>query len=343
MKILTNTIFAVFVLAVLAASALWGIKESVEARAEKKLAAFLEKSAGNENMQARLMNSTLYVFDMFHNGETAPDDFLSGLKPFVTAAALPAGFRTRAGAYAVLNPQQKDDRSAAQALQFILKLQGINAYEWQVISPHAVKNAVVVQDKDGAFKYLDPASGVIAMFDNMMIIGPYAARSLISEGTPYQEVFIGLSDKADASFYADFAHVMMAPPDYPVYVNVAAPVYEDEPIVLGQVDGSAQDVADASSALQLTPYMDYLGNKHTAEVHRSVYFTDPARVTITLTDPVDPSMIKTNIKPQIEGKKLIFEVPEDEALVLDAKQPEGRLFAKKNRYAPIDQIIIEHL
>lgn len=342
MKILKFAVVTIVLVVALGLGALLAAKSSVETSAEEKVAAYIEKSKEYDELNTKLMNATLYVFEEFENGQAAENDnSFQDYKDILTSPFLPDALRTNPAAFAVLNVDDQSKDRAAQALQFVLKLQGIDTHQWEIISPHATKTAVIVLLPDGSYNYLDPEDGVIAMYENQMLLGPYAARYLISNGEDYQKVFIKLAENADVSFYENFAHVMMAPPSYPVFVSVAAPVYE-EPILLGELDGSAKDVAKASSGLDLTPYMDYVGQKHKAQVKRTVYFTDPARITFILTEDADPSLFNANIKPKVEGKKFVFEVPQDEALIFDDGKPAFSIF-KKDTFVPVDQIIIEHL
>ena len=342
MKFLNTTLFVILIAVLIAFASLWGAKTYVEANAEEKVAAYIEKSREYTDLNAQLMNAALYVYEEFGQQDVeGAESPLGQFENILTSPALPGFLKTSPGAFAVSNPQSGPDGNAAKILQFVLALQGIDSHEWEIISPKNTRTGLVVKDKDQTFKYLDPAAGVIAMYENQVLLGPYAARFLVSNGDDYQKIFVKLAESSDVSFYEDFAHVMMAPPSFPVYVNVAAPVY-DEPIVLGELNGDAKDVAQASSQLDLTPYMDYLGQKHKAHVQRTLYFTHPAKITFVLTDDFDPSSLKANITPEVDGKKLVFKVPEDEPLILDDGKS-ALSFMNKNKYVPVDQIIIEHL
>jgi hypothetical protein len=178
------------------------------------------------------------------------------------------------------------------------------------------------------------------MYENSMLVGPYAARFFVSDGTDYRSIFMKLDEGSDLSFYEDFAHTIFAPPGYPLYISVAAPVL-DEPLVFGEVDGKADDVAKATAEWDLTLYFDYFGKKFDEQILRRVYFTEGAKITFTLTEDFDPAVLTTNIKPEIDGRKLVFNVPEDEALILE----DAKAAVSKNPggFIPVDQIIIERL
>lgn len=225
------------------------------------------------------------------------------------------------------------EQEAVDALIKVLAAQSLNAESWTIIAPKGEKKAAIVKLENQTYKYLDPHLGVVAVFKGKTIIGPYAARFLMSGGSEHDEVFEELNENANSEFYRDFAHVMMAPPGSPVYIHVAAPVFQD-PIVLGELDGSAEDVAASASIMQLTPYLDYIGRKHGEKVERLIYFTDPARVTMTLTKPYDPAVMTANIEPQVDGNTVSFDVPQDEPLILHDLSDD---------FIDVDQLVIKPL
>ena len=326
----TLLIFILLVL-VLGIGALWGVKTMTEQKAEEKVATYLEKAEEYTNLTQKLLNATLHAFEQNHDADESPH-IIAQFQKYLESEKLPAFLRTSKGAIGVAYPQ-KSDKAAVKNLAFILGKQGFTTQEWKIISPEGLKTALIVKMEDGTFKYLDPVDGVVAMYENQVLIGPYAARFLVADGYDYRTVFVKVHEESDRSFYKEFAHVMMAIPGNPLYINVAAPVF-DEPLVLGEINGSSDDVAAASSEELLTPYMNYIGQKHGEDVHRSIFFTSDAKITFTLTEPADPAMLDANIKPQIEGNKISFRVPVDEGLVLKDQT---------EHFLPVDQIIIEKL
>ena len=324
-----------------AAVGAWFAKSSIESNADKNIEGFMQKAQAYEAPEAFMMNATLYVFEQLQQKqESAADNPWASLKPYVTCAMLPSFLRTSEGTFDAAH-LQKTEKSAAGMLSYILEKRGINAIPWRILAPKGIKTAVAASLGDGTYRYLDPFSGVVAMFENEVLIGPYAAREIMMNGIHHQKVFVKLTEAADPSFYEDFAHTMMAPPGYRLDVNVAAPVF-DEPIVLGAVDGNSDDVAQATAELDLTPFFDYIGQKHEAGIQRTVHFTDPARVTLVLTDAYDADKMTANIEPKVEGNKLIFEVPEDQALIFDDAKV-ATSWSDKKSHTPIDQLIIEKL
>jgi hypothetical protein len=225
------------------------------------------------------------------------------------------------------------EEEAAQLLIKVLDAQSIQAQSWTVIAPKGEKIAVTVKTENGTFKYLDPHDGVVAVFQGQAIIGPYAARFLMSGGHDRDKVFQKLDDASNLAFYDDFAHVMMAPPGNPVYVNIAAPVF-DEPLVLGELNNDSDDVAESASEEQLTPYINYIGRKHGEMVTRKIFFTDPAQVTMVLTKPYDAAIMTANIEPMVDGNSITFKVPQDEPLILNDLSDD---------FIDVDQLIIKPL
>ena len=324
-----------------AAVGAWFAKSSIESSADKNVAGFIEKAEAYKAPEAFMMNATLYVFEQLQQipNSTSSNPW-AAFKPYVTCSMLPSFLRTSEAAFDSAHPQA-DEKSAVGMLSYILEKRGIASIPWRILAPKGIKTAVAASLGDGTYRYLDPVAGVVAMFENKVLIGPYAAREIMMNGTHHQKVFVKLTEEADPSFYEDFAHTMMAPPGYRLDVNVAAPVYE-EPIVFGAVDGNSDDVAEAAAKLDLTPFFDYIGQKYEAGIQRKVHFTDPARVTLVLADAYDAGMMTANIEPKVEGNKLIFEVPEDQPLIFNDAKVVTSWLSKKN-HTPIDQLIIEKL
>ena len=261
------------------------------------------------------------------------NEIYADLGPYITAESLPAPLRTDPYAFDLLYPGESSDKAAANFLLSLLKEQDIKAELWTVITPNASKDVVIASNEQGMYRMLDPSSGIVPMYENQVVIGPYAARFMLMDHKDVEAVFIKLDENADLSFYEGFEHAMISPPNLPLYISVAAPVFE-EPIVLGSIDGDSADVALASSDLDLTPFLDYLGRKHGDNVQRSIYFTDAAKVTLTLAQPYDADVASANLEPTVDGNTLVFEVPEGEPLVF---------IDKADAFIPVDQIIIEQL
>lgn len=318
-------------------------KQSAQDKIDTSTEEFIERAQNFQNFTQKLLNSSKFVYEKYKQApETAPEhEFWMQYKPYLTSELLPEALRWPQEAFEVNPLNKQDPASATKMLIDVLAQQGIEASEWRIVSPHGLKIATVAKAEDQTFKLMDPAHGVVAMFQNQILIGPYAARSLIADGTDYRNIFTKLRSDGDLSFYEDFAHVMMAPPGMPLYVSVAAPVFE-EPLVLGELDGDSNDVIDAAIELDLTPYTDYIGQKHGEFIRRSIYFTEAARITMTVTESLKLEGLDVNIKPSIEGNNLIFEVPDEQALIFeDGKSNLTSSHAQS--YIPVDQIIIEPL
>ena len=89
---------------------------------------------------------------------------------------------------------------AVQLLIKVLDQQSIKSQNWTVIAPTGKKNAVIVSLEGKAFKYRDPHEAVVAMFEGKTIIGPYAARFLMSGGRDRDKIFEKLSDASNLKF-----------------------------------------------------------------------------------------------------------------------------------------------
>ncbi|MEM7650796.1 MAG: hypothetical protein AAF204_01780, partial [Pseudomonadota bacterium] len=285
--ILSTICIVVFVLTLCAGAA----KFYIEGQADKKLESFTQDVAKYEKPSAFMLNATLHVFNLFNEGnEKFSPHFLSNLEPVLTSKYLPEIIRTQKGAIDTMQPEFGNEMSAARMLGYVLAKRDIKSIPWRILSPRGLKTGVVADLNDGAYRYLDPADGVVAMYDNKVLIGPYAAREVMMDDLDHRELFVKLIEEADQSFYEGFAHTMMAPPGSKLYVNVVAPVFE-EPLVLGALDGNSDDVAAASSEVSLTPFFDYLGQKYDAGIQRKMNFTEAAKVTITLADNYDEALL----------------------------------------------------
>lgn len=257
---LTKYISVLGVLLVVAAAlGLFFVKGTVEAAADSKLAGYQENITEVNTRPEILMNATRYVYMNSKEAGNAQSPWFLGAANIITADYIPAALRTPAAALALAYPKNKEE-GANDLLAQILEKHDLEVQRWDIVSPHATKNTVVVKTSESSYKYLDPVDGVIAMYENRVMVGPYAARSFVSEGTDYREIFLKLDESADLSFYKDFGDVMFAPPGFPLYINVAAPVL-DEPLEFGQIDGKSEDVSDATAEWDLTRNFSYLENR----------------------------------------------------------------------------------
>ncbi len=337
----TKSILSVILLAVIIfAGGLWFVKGQVETAAQNRLAGYTNNGNEQNDLDTTLMNATRYAHAESKNITSSAKPWFAKIQCIATSKYVPGALRTSTSAFDIAYPAD-NEKAANQLLVYILEQQGIDVEMWDIVSPHATKQAVIVKVDNGAsYKYLDPIDGVVALYENKLILGPYAARLLISSGADYRSLFLKLNEDADLSFYKDFEGAMFAPPGYPLYINVAAPVLE-ESLVLGEVDGKGDDVAEAATKWELTRYFDYLGAKHGGHVLRRMYFTQAAKVSLTLVEDVDMKVVTTNIEPKVEGRTLVFEIPEDEALVFDGNTEV--LDRKPGDFISVDQIIIERL
>ena len=334
MKSIKLLIIIIVIVGAVGVIGLFGAKQTLEKKKKKKVAAMIDENAQQEDLQTKLVNTTRFAYKQYKTAEKKDSKSpVALMKQVLNCKKLPAFLRLSEEMKDVFGLQAGSEESAAHFLVYLLKQQELESGIWTIISPKATKLAVGVKVDAGGYKYLDPASGVVAMYQDKIMVGPYAARYLMVDGADYQQVFVKLDENSDISFYKDFAHTVMAPPDMPLYVNLAAPVF-DEPLVLGAVDGQSQDVAEASEEVQLTAYIDYIGQKHGGNVHRSFYFTDATKMTMILTKNYTLGILDANIEPQVEGNKLVFNIPEGEKLTLEDLP---------GAYIPVDQIIIERL
>ena len=343
MKALLLFLLGVFLALAAVAGGLVHIKSDVEQRADNAHAAYFERAKTYDNEVEKLLNATRYAYESAGEKTTEKPWYfdIPNIETMISSDALPGRLRTSKTAIKNAFPNVKNEEEyVVSLLNYILAEDGFESQTWTIVTPNTSKKAVMVKNEEGGFKYLDPADGVVAMFENRQIIGPYAARFLVMDGTDYRSIFVKLDDNADLSFYEGFVHAMMSPPELPLYISVAAPVM-DQPLALGTVDGDASDVVDAGEEWNLTGYFDYIGTKHEQAVLRSLYFTEPAKVTFVMTEELSTDSLNTNLTPAVEGKKLVFTVPQDEPLILENTLKEGE--TPQINYTDVDQIIIERL
>ena len=119
---------------------------------------------------------------------------------------------------------------------------------------------------------------------------------------------------------------------------IRAPV--SAPLILGEVNGRADDVKETAMQSRLFPHWDYMGHKYDRAWKRILEAQEPLYVTFILTQSVDQGVVTSNKSPAISGKILKWELEKGEELIFTDGLAKLS-FLRLNSYIPVDQIIIE--
>jgi hypothetical protein len=103
------------------------------------------------------------------------------LRPYLTNNILPTPIRVRPGAIEILEMDGFCD-AAARTLAFLLRREGLDAAQFNIVAPYG--GHVVVEVRDSGKTYmLDPLLGVIPMVDGR-ILSPIEARDAAATQIP---------------------------------------------------------------------------------------------------------------------------------------------------------------
>lgn len=285
----------------------------IEAAADRKAERILE-TVRHDDPEATVEALGRYAAKHFREESGG----LYGWLPLFYHRRLPEPVRMRHGTLDILvfRGQCSD---MARALGFVLRRDGFEVVQHDIVAPSSGHSALSIRMPDGRWVYADPFFGVVFRQDDR-ILSLAEVQDLVETGVPITELANPLVEEARLAFYDEIGEAYHARLGEPLDVTIALPL--DEPLVLGELDGSYEDVDAEAMALGLTSHLFYLGPRFDDDF--SFRFvpegsTDrPWRIAFDLTEPVDPDVLpKSNVEPEIDGNRLIYEIraPEDGLLL----------------------------
>ena len=274
-------------------------------------------AVSNANIDVTILEITKAINANFQKHKDAQDD--------ASAPLLMKFIKIPEGAIETLYARGWCD-NAVRMEKFILSLNGLQSKQWDMVKPDAAHAALIVNLPDGKTIFSDPFHGIVVKDPQGNLAGPQESRVQ----------FVALSDQSDLSFYKDLSNTAMGAQGEDLRIET----FIGSPIILGEPDGSAEDVKNDAMKAHLSPHWNYMGHRYSRNWDRVLRATQPVRVSFLLAQNVDKGVITTNKAPLITGNTLQWNLEADEELVFD--DGAARLsFWRMNSYIPVDQIIIE--
>lgn len=281
---------------------------------------------------------TTYVFLNFDHARPGEVPSLHRLRPFVTNHRLPRWLRLPDGLIESYTMHGHCD-DAARALSFILKQKGYHSYQWDMVQFDGAHSALEVTTSEGRRIFADPFYGFVAQSGDGTLIDADTARTQIQNGIPVESTFLALGADSNWLFYKSFDQTRMNVKGKPLRLESTLPPLNNEKLVFGEIDGSDQDVMNASDHYKLTPYWHYIGHKYNRGWVRVLKTEEPVRIEMTLVDPPEPRILNATPAPSIKDKTLTWLLKPGENITL--KDGNARLSLKRlNSYIGIDQIVV---
>jgi hypothetical protein len=307
----------------------------------KQKAASIIKTAGERDAQTpdqELIEIARIVFERFE--EKWPSEVpLLRISPYVSNSRLPEFIKFSEGVIETYIATGMCD-NAARMLHFVLKQKGYDSVQWNMVSGANAHSALLVYMPDGREVLLDPFYGYVGYDkDEERLLSPEEMRIDLSEGKPFEEVFLPLGDKARSAFYKDFQFVRMAPLGEDLNIIAMLPRIEAQAVFLGEINGDNKDVMGAASANSMTPFWHYAGHKYDRSWVRVLSAVQDVRLEMTLLSDVEEGVITSDPRPQIQGNKMVWNLKAgDEIKFYDGRAKIN--WRRLNSFIGIDQIAI---
>lgn len=342
---MTTKLFKLVVLtALVLVLAAVSFKLAVEWRARTAAQVFFtETTSENSRIETKLMAMNARIHEAYANQSAHNNpSLLFALRPYLSHDLLPEVLRIEKGAIEVLYVKGECD-SAARTLMYILRKNGIPAFQLNFNTPSAAHSVVMARLADERRALLDPFFGVVARHDGQLI-GPERAQELMRAGVPLESVF-SVPDSAEQAhkFYKSFGQAQISLQGKPqtLAVNVGLPA--GTVVHLGKVDGRSSDVHAASSKRGWYKHWHYLGHRYDRAWTRIISVDQDTRITFKLTGPVNDKFLTADREPtEINAQSVTYEVPNGEQITfIDGKAE--RDWLKMRSYQDVDAIEIEAL
>lgn len=309
----------------------------------KEEGAVMIASITKENPDAtddeKIISTTKAVFETFEHKD-ASDILIYKLRPYLSNRRLPEFIRLPKGVVAGLTREGYCD-SASRWLLFLLQQQGFKSVQWNLASPVSSHAALLVTTGDGRKVFVDPYFGYVTVDKNGKLINPYTALNRMKAGASFKEVFKPLGKQSDPYFYRNFTEMTMGAQGEPIVFTTTLPSLKKNPLVLGEINGDAEDVKQAGTAKKLGFYWNYLGHQYSRKWVRVLKVTEPVRITMTLVSEPTAGSLNSIGYPDIDGKKITWNLePGDDLTFVDGlSYPSWKSFKS---YVGVDQLIFEY-
>lgn len=229
--------------------------------------------------------------------------------------------------------------NASRMLAFLLDQEGISSVQWNMVGNTTAHSARLVTLSSGETIFVDPFYGYVAIDMDKTPIHILKAQELVRLGAAIDEVFIPLDKNSDPRFYNDLDIMRMAAQGDDLILETTLPHINDEPIFFGTVNGDERDIRSTSAKYGIMPFWDYVGHKYDRKWVRVLKAEQSVRIVITLTSPVETSVLTTTPEPLVMGNTLTWELSPGESIIFRDGLAQIS-FKRLNSYINVDQIAV---
>ena len=263
------------------------------------------------------------------------------LRPYLTNDLLPNFLRIQAGAIDAIYILGQCD-SAARTLQFLLVQANLRAEQFNIVRTYNGGHSVaLVKFPSGREAMLDALFGVVPEQDGQLLT-PTEVQQLVSRGVPAERIWKKLAPTLDSTYYAQFGDAVFAKQGAGLDIAILVKLEGGDPIVLGDRDGSLNDVTRDGALYGFTSYWHYIGHRYDRGWRRIVTFAQGTRMIIGLVEPPNEKFITTKQHPKVQGNELIYEIAAGNSLYF-FDQAAGRDWIRFRSHQDVDYIRFEPL
>lgn len=293
---------------------------------------------GTKTPDQELIEITRVVFDRFK--EKWPSEVpLLRIRPYISNHRLPKPIKYPEGVIET-NIETGMCDNAARMLHFILKEKGYDSVQWNMVTDNYAHSALLVFMPDNRQVLLDPFYGYVGYDkEKQKLLSPEEIRTALLDGKELDDILLPLSNKTRSEFYKDYKSVRMAQLGEDLNITATLPRAENQPLFLGEVDGSGDDVRGAASRYNMTPFWHYAGHKYDRSWVRTLKAQQDIRLEMILASKVEDGVITAEPWPEINGNKMIWDLKSGDQI----KFYDGRAkisWRRLNSYIEVDQIAI---
>ena len=300
--------------------------------------------ADNGDPDQIIVALTKNIHDNF--AESSPRSFfLHRLEPYLSNARLPNFIRFPKGVIDILVMHGMCD-SAARAQILAFKRLGFHAVQWDMVTNQYAHSAVMVTTSTGKDVLVDPFHGVVGYgrgeHDNgsIELFSPSDIKQIVSDGGDILNHLKILSKTSEYAFYNELGNARMGQFGNSLILDATIPEFQENRLILGEIDGSGEDVKNASSKYGMTPFWYYAGHRFDRSWIRQLRTKQDITVTFILTDNVEDGIITSDKIPDINENQMSWSLKAGERLnFYDGKAKIN--WQRLNSYIPIDKIVFE--
>ena len=262
------------------------------------------------------------------------------MRPYLTNKRLPEFLRLKDGVIEILIETGLCD-NAARALHFVLKQEGIDSVQWNMVTQKRAHSALRVVLSDGRYGFVDPFFGLSAFDqDEKRLLSPDEMQVRARRGVEIDDVFVSFSQSRDTEFYQDFKQtVFMGPQGGSLNIDVVLPFVKGDVLHLGKIDGQDRDVYNDGAAYNMTPFWHYMGRQYDRSLKRIMRAPHDMRVEITLIYAVEEGVVTSDPRPAIEGKKMVWDLKAGDFITFTDGNA-AISWERLNSYLGVDQIAL---